>query len=351
MGDLSDKAKELIAEFKGESYAFGIGVLEQVGPGTAELGRLALVVGRINSDWFKPTLATVLAGLEANSVEVVATVEGARPNAPREDVFRLRDEILRRQPEVIVSCESGSGIDACKAAAVLATFADQEVELEDLFGVGKVTELCEKTSRKILPIVAVMTAPGSSAHLTKYSNITDVTTGQKKLIIDEAIVPPRAIFDYRLTATASLSFTLDGALDGVSHCLEVYLGAKAENGDAVENVCLTGIELIASGLKDVVKDTSDLVVRELIAMGTDLGGYAIMLGGTNGPHLNSFSMVKYLPHGRACALMCPYYVKFFAPAVAERVLKVGQIYGKLGFIEGDLEGLAPEKLATPWPRA
>ena len=42
--------------------------------------------------------------------------------------------------------------------------------------------------------------------------------------------------------------------------------------------------------------------------------------------------------------MCPYYVKFFAPAVAERVLKVGQIYGKLGFIEGDLEGLAPEKL-------
>lgn len=344
MTSLSDKAKALIVEFKGDSYTFGIGVLEKVGPATAELGKKALVVGPIGAEWFKPTLDKVLAALKANSVEVIATIEGANPNAPREDVFRLRDEILQRKPKVIVALESGSGTDACKAASVLATFADQNVELDDLFGAGKVTELCEKTSRQILPVVAVMTAAGSGAHLTKYANITDMVSGQKKLIIDEAVVPPRAIFDYSLTATASLSFTLDGALDGVSHCLEVYLGAKDEQVAAVENVCLTGIELIASGLKDITRDPGNLAVRELIAMGTDLGGYAIMLGGTNGPHLNSFSMVKYLPHGRACALMCPYYTKFFAPAVADRVLKIGQIYRRLGFIDASLEGLDAQQL-------
>jgi len=43
-----------------------------------------------------------------------------------------------------------------------------------------------------------------------------------------------------------------------------------------------------------------------VALGTDLGGYAIMVGGTSGPHLNSFSLVKYVSHGRACALMNPY---------------------------------------------
>ena len=48
-----------------------------------------------------------------------------------------------------------------------------------------------------MPVVAVETAASSGAHLTKYSNITDPVTGQKKLIIDEAIVPPASVFDYQ----------------------------------------------------------------------------------------------------------------------------------------------------------
>ena len=43
------------------------------------------------------------------------------------------------------------------------------------------------------------TAASSGAHLTKYSNITDLTTFQKKLIVDQGIVPSRAIFDYETT--------------------------------------------------------------------------------------------------------------------------------------------------------
>ena len=44
----------------------------------------------------------------------------------------------------------------------------------------------EKTGRSVMPVVAVQTAASSGAHLTKYSNITDPVTGQKKLIVDEA---------------------------------------------------------------------------------------------------------------------------------------------------------------------
>ena len=44
-----------------------------------------------------------------------------------------------------------------------------------------------------MPVLAVMTAASSGAHLTKYSNITDPVKGQKKLIVDEAITPPRAV--------------------------------------------------------------------------------------------------------------------------------------------------------------
>jgi len=343
MTELIDKAKNLIVGFKGNNYTFGTGILDQIGPMTAQIGKRALLVSGISFEWLKPSLDRVMSSLKNNGIEVLGPVQGAAPNAPREDVYRLQGHILHKRPEVIVSFDSGSGIDACKAAAVLATFGDIEAELDPYFGVGEVTKLCQRTGRKVLPVVASMTAASSGAHLTKYSNVTDPVAGQKKLIVDEAIIPPRALFDYELTLTQPMSLTLDGGMDGVSHCLEVYLGAKGENVAQIEEIALVGIELIVTGLGVLARNPMDLSAREQVAMGTDLGGYAIMVGGTNGPHLNSSSLVKYLSHGRACALMNPYYTVFFAPAVEERIRKVGAIYKKHGYIDKDIDTLfSPE---------
>ena len=344
MEELTSKAAALLKRFKGDSYVHGIGALDKIGEMTAQLGRRAMLAGPVSEDWFAPTLKQAVHLLDAAGVEVLEPVRGAGPNAPREDVYRLHGHILHKKPDVVVALDSGSGIDACKAACVLATLGDVEAEIDPYFGVGQVTRICEQTGRTVLPVLAAMTAASSGAHLTKYSNVTDVVSGQKKLIVDDAIIPPRALFDYRLTQTQSTALTLDGGLDGFSHCLEVYLGAKGEDIADIEEVCLAGIELVISGLKLFSKDAADLAARELIALGTDLGGYAIMLGGTNGPHLNSFSLVKYLTHGRACAVMCPYYTVFFTPAVEDRVRKVGALYRKHGFLNSDPAGLSGREL-------
>lgn len=344
MEKLISDAKGLIVEFKGNDYAFGTGVLDGVGSMTAQIGKRALLVSRLSSAWLKPALNQVIASLEENGVEVIGPVQGAAPNAPREDVYRLQGHILHQKPDVIVSLESGSGIDACKAAAVLATFGDIEAELDPYFGLGEVTKLCESTGRKVLPVVALMTAASSSAHLTKYSNITDPVKGQKKLIIDEAIVPPKAVFDYGLTTTQPMPLTLDGGMDGFSHCIEVYLGAKGDGIDRIEKIALLGMELIVAGLANLAQKPNDPAAREQVALGTDLGGYTIMVGGTSGPHLNSFSLVKYLSHGRACALMNPYYTVFFAPAVEARVRKIGAIFQRHGYIKADLAALSAKGL-------
>jgi len=79
-------------------------------------------------------------------------------------------------------------------------------------------------------------------------------------------------------------------------------------------------------------------------MGTDLGGYAIMVGGTSGAHLNSFSLIDVLSHGRACALMNPYYTIFFAPAIEDQLRVIGNIYKKYGYLEEDPETLSGRQL-------
>jgi alcohol dehydrogenase class IV len=303
-----------------------------------------MFVGPIQFDWFKPIQERIIKSIENAGIAVVDIVKSADPNAPFVDVYRLHSHIMHKKPDVIVVADGGSGIDAAKAAAVLATLGDIQPEIDPFFGMGQVTKVCQESGRTIMPVVAIMMAASSGAHLTKYSNITDPVKGQKKLIVDEAIIPPRCVFDYDVTTSQPMNLTLDGGLDGIAHCLEVYFGAPAEIRDTARQVSELGIEILIKGLTEIKKDPSSTEARTLLGLGTDLGGYAIMIGGTSGPHLNSFSLIDVLSHGRACALMNPYYTVFFAPAISEQLKVIARIYQKYGYIDEDIEGLSGRDL-------
>ena len=335
------KAWSLLREFKGDRYVYGSGVLDQVGQIAAGLGNRAVLVYTVFPG-NEALIERISARVSSAGVKLVGTIEGAGPNAPREDLFRITDELKKINPDVIVCLGGGSTLDATKAAEVLRTLGG---EIDEYFGTGKVTEKLQKTGKKLTPVVAIQTAASSGAHLTKYSNITDVHTGQKKLIVDEAIVPQRAIFDYDLTTSMSPGFTADGALDGLAHSLEVLLGAvgKPYYSRMVE-VAKESIRLVVNYVERAVKDPNDTEARYALGLATDLGGYAIMLGGTNGAHLTSFSLVDILSHGRACAIMNPYYVVFFAPAVEEPLRMVGRIFQDAGLTKADVDKMKGRKL-------
>lgn len=345
MPDIKEQASAILKEFKGDTYAFGSGVLDgATGKFAAELGKRAILVGPIDFEWYQPIKDRILESLNQAGVNVVDIVRSAGPNAPFVDVYRIHSHIMHKNPDVVVVADGGSGIDAVKAAATLATLGDIQPEIDPFFGVGEVTKVCQESGRTIMPVVAVMMAASSGAHLTKYSNITDPIAGQKKLIVDEAVIPPRAIFDYDVTTTQPMSLTLDGGLDGIAHCIEVYFGAAPEIKDKARQAAELGLELIIRGLTQVKEDPSNLEARSLLGMGTDLGGYAIMIGGTSGAHLTSFSLVDVLSHGRACALMNPYYTIFFAPAIEEQLQVIGRIYKKYGYIDQDIDSLSGREL-------
>ena len=206
------------------------------------------------------------------------------------------------------------------------------------------TAALARSGKQLAPHMAIQTAASSGAHLTKYSNITDLATGQKKLIVDEAIVPARPVFDYGVTFGAPAALTADGALDGIAHCLEVLWGAVGKPYYArMEEVAATAIGLVLRYLPAALASPRVREAREALGLATDLGGYAIMLGGTNGPHLTSFSLIDVLSHGRACAILNPYYTVFFAPAIQRPLKLVARVCAEAGYADaGDakLEGRA-----------
>ncbi|MDR1443514.1 MAG: iron-containing alcohol dehydrogenase, partial [Treponema sp.] len=225
MNELFEKSQKLLSAWKGDNYVFGQGVLPEVGKIAARFGKTALVI--CNTTYMKPVADAITEALNKAGVSLAGgtIVRDAGPNAPRVDVYRIETYILHHKPDVIIAVGGGSTIDACKAANFLATLGkDISPEIDHWFGTGIVGAALEKTGKQLFPLIAVQTSASSGAHLTKYSNITDPVVGQKKLVVDDAIVPLYAVFDYNVTASMPIPVTIDGALDSIAHCFEVFTG-------------------------------------------------------------------------------------------------------------------------------
>jgi alcohol dehydrogenase len=338
-----EKARALLNEFKGGSYLFGTNVLSRVGGQAGAAGNKAALV-RDTFEGSDDHVEVIRDSLAESKVDLAAEIKGAGPNCPREDLFRIAESLRRTGADVLISFGGGSTIDAAKAAEVLRTSGG---DIDEYFGVGLVTEALQNKGNSLTPHVAIQSVASSAAHLTKYSNITEVSTGQKKLIVDEAIVPEFPVFDYEVTYGMPPDLTADGALDGIAHSLEVLYGAVGRPGyDKIEQIAEVCISLVVNYLPRVVADPKDTEAREALCLATDLGGYSIMVGGTNGGHLTSFSLVDILSHGRACAIMNPYYSVFFAPAIERPLRVVGRIYQKAGLTDADVEGLQARELGV-----
>ncbi len=342
-----DKAKDMLNDWKKGNYAFGLGVLDKVGDFAKRAGKstMLVVTGWGFEKWTEPLVEDIKSFLKNKNVDILDIIRGARANAPREDVYRIANQIGKKKPDSITSVGGGSTIDAVKAASALATLKSDDVE--SYFGSGLITKNLNAEGKKLPPIIAVQTAASSGAHLTKYSNITDPLTGQKKLIIDEAIVPPLAIFDYRVTLGAPYAIRTDGALDGIAHCLEVVCGATGKPFfNKAMDIAEVGISLIVENLPKAIDNLKDEDAIESLGLGTDLGGYAIMVGGTNYGHLFSFSLVSKLTHGRACAIANPYILVFFAPAIESQLKLIGRIFKRAGYIDEDIEKYSGRDLSV-----
>lgn len=343
-----ERAQTLLREWKGDSYAFGRGVLEVVGPSAGRFGRSAAVIATdLGQEWIEGARMRVLDTLHRQGLSGT-TIAGAGPNTPLEDLYRIALQVIRSKADVIVTLGGGSTIDAGKAASVLAAYSPGEVTealapaagsadgIGPYFGTGLVSRVQMATGRPPLPVVAVQTASSSGAHLTKYANITDFRNRQKKLIVDEALVPRAAVFDFDLTLSSPRALSIDGGLDGLAHIWEVFMGAQRPDlVDRVGTIAGPGLRLLVSGLRLVAEDPAGEEARVSLGLGTDLGAYAIMIGGTSGPHLGSFSLVHVLSHGRACALLLPYYTVLFAPVIQDQLRLIAAVLEGEGLLDGD----------------
>ena len=330
--DCRKKAYSILRNWKSGSYVFGVDCIGETGRLTACFGKNVLVVA--NTGHTRDTVEAVLSSLKKENLTILSDgpIPGARSNSPKDDAYRIAEAIARFRPDCIVAVGGGSTIDSCKAATVIAASGQ---EIDAFLGNGKVSEYLKQTGKTLVPLIAEQTAASSGSHLTKYANITYTEVGQKKLIVDPAVVPVRQLFDYRTTCSMPPSVTVDGALDALAHTIESFWGASEDKYDKLMEICITAVPLVLGFAKKAIENPDDIEAREALGLATDLGGYAIMVGGTSGGHLTSFSLVDCVSHGTACGLMNPYYGVFYSKAIQPQMHILYDQFKEYGFISGN----------------
>ena len=252
--------------------------------------------------------------------------------------------------DAILAVGGGSSIDTAKAVNLLVT---NPGELMDYVNapVGK----GQAPSEPLLPLVAIPTTTGTGAESTTIC-VLDVLAQQVKTgISHNRLRPTLAIVDPLLTATQPSTVTAASGMDILCHALESYTARWYADFDAKrpeQRVPYCGanpiadmwsekaMTLLAGAFRGAVRDGSDQVAREQMAMAATFAGLGFGNAGVHIPHANAYPIAgrvrdfrpagypqdePIVPHGMAVSLTAPEAFRFTFEAAPERHLRAARL--------------------------
>ena len=130
------------------------------------------------------------------------------PDPSIEVVAKAIQGMKEFEPDGIIALGGGSAIDTAKAAGHLYGSMNGE-------------------GRPLL--AAVPTTSGTGSEVTSFAVISDTKAQAKYALRDQALVPDAAFLDPRLTSSVPPAITADTGMDVLTHGLEAYVSAKADD--------------------------------------------------------------------------------------------------------------------------
>lgn len=221
--------------------------------------------------------------------------------------------------DVIVAIGGGSPIDTAKAIGIISNnpeFADV-VSLE---GVAN-------TKNKSIPIIALPTTAGTAAEVTINYVITDEENVKKMVCVDPNVIPILSIVDAELMLSLPPSLTAATGMDALTHAIEGYITKGAwEMSDMFE---LKAIEMIAKHLPVVVKNPSDVVARDGMAVAQYIAGMGFSNVGLGLVHGMAHPLGAYydIPHGVANALLLPIVMEYNTESAISKYADIARAMG------------------------
>lgn len=197
---------------------FGENQLGHLGAELRKFGRRVLLTYGGGSIKRSGLYDRVVAELQAAEMEIFE-LSGIEPN-PRIDSVRAGVKICKEQQiDVLLAVGGGSTIDATK---FMAAGACVEHDAWEFFGANA------KPIERALPIVTILTLSATGSEMDTGGVISNLETGDKLGRLAPALLPRVSFLDPTLTYSVSKYQTACGAVDIMSHIIEVYFNTQKD---------------------------------------------------------------------------------------------------------------------------
>ena len=164
--------------------------------------------------------------------------------------------------DFVVGLGGGSPLDSAKAIAamsvndgIIAQYVGREIK------------------GNLPPVICIPTTAGTGSEATKYTIITDDSTGVKMLLKGEALLPRVAIVDYTFGQAAPPEVVASSGLDAMTLAIEAYLSVKAQ--PLTDVLALNAMRKILRFLPEAYKNPGNKRARKELAVAALEAGICI----------------------------------------------------------------------------
>ena len=230
---------------------------------------------------------------------------GAEPNPTDLNVAAGVTAYREHGCDSILSLGGGSSHDCAKGIGMVAASGGT---IHDYEGV-------DRSTKPLMPLMAVNTTAGTASEITRFCIITDTRRKVKMAIVDWRVTPQIAINDPELMKGMPPALTAATGMDALTHAIEAYVSTA--NCDFTDPLALHAIEMIQADL--VGSYNGDMEKRDAMHNAQCLAGMAFsnaLLGIVHSmAHKTGAAFADYgahIIHGAANAMYLPKVIAFNA---------------------------------------
>lgn len=259
--------------------------------------------------------------------------DGVEPNPSIENIEEARRLYVENKCEGIIAFGGGSSMDCAKAAGARVVKPRQSVS--QMGGTLRVL-------KRLPPVFAVPTTAGTGSETTIAAVVTDRATHHKYAVQDLVLIPHYAVLDPELTVGLPPHITSTTGMDALTHAVEAYTNILAPK--STDRLAEKAVRLIFDNLEKAYADGGDLTARYNMQLAAFYGGAAFTRACVGYVHgvAHTLGGLYGTPHGLANAVILPYVMEAFGPAVYYKLARLAEIV--------DIQGKDDEEKAKAFIR-
>ena len=295
---------------------FGEGAVQEAGDLVKSLGakRCLIVTDRyLGEIGMADRVREILekAGIEA------CIFAGAEPNPTDRNVEAGARFYQENECNSIISLGGGSSHDCAKGIGLVAANGGRIADYEGV----------DKSSKPMVPLMAINTTAGTASEITRFCIITDTSRKVKMAIVDWRVTPQIAINDPELMKGMPPSLTASTGMDALTHAIEAYVSTDAN--PLTDAAAIMAIKMIAHYLPKAVANGNYMKARDKMAYAQYLAGIAFNNASLGYVHAMAHQLGGFynLPHGVCNAILLPYVESYNLIGNMNRFRDVAQAMG------------------------